>query len=148
MYVLKLIKGLSYTGVVSATVERPIVMVEDEARARKALASGYFEQVKGPDPAPAPEPDPPAPEKDTTTPGENTDSKSDDTETPPPAPEGGEGQGTAEKPLEEMKLEELLAYAKAHDYDLGGATRKADVLQRIKEIEADAAAAAALLGET
>lgn len=144
MYVLKLIKGLSYTGVVTATAERPIVMVEDEARARKALASGYFEQIKGE----APEPDPPAPEKDTTTPGENTDSKSDDTETPPPAAEGGEDQGNAEKPLEEMKLEELLAYAKAHAYDLGGATHKADVLQRIKEIEADAAAAAALLGET
>lgn len=45
MYRLKLIKSLSYTGIVSATKERPIVCVEDEATARIAVASGYFELI-------------------------------------------------------------------------------------------------------
>ena len=45
MYRIKLIKGLSYTGIVSATKEHPIVEVEDEAVAKLAIASGYFKPV-------------------------------------------------------------------------------------------------------
>ena len=39
---LKLIKGLSYSGIIRATAKKPIVEVEDEAIATLAVASGYF----------------------------------------------------------------------------------------------------------
>lgn len=54
-YHLKLIKALSYCGVVKATRERPDVFVEDEATAEAAVATGYFRLVTG-------EPDQPEPE--------------------------------------------------------------------------------------
>ena len=37
-----------------------------------------------------------------------------------------------EEPLDEMTLVELKEYAKEHDINLGGATKKADVLEAIK----------------
>lgn len=46
MYHLRLCKALSYTGIVSATKEKPDVFVEDKAIADKAIASGYFELVE------------------------------------------------------------------------------------------------------
>lgn len=45
MFHLKLIKGLSYTGVVEATKKKPDVFTEDKAIADKAVASGYFKLV-------------------------------------------------------------------------------------------------------
>lgn len=45
-YHLKLSKGLSYCGVVSATKKSPDVFVEDKATADVALASGYFKLVE------------------------------------------------------------------------------------------------------
>lgn len=44
-YHLKLIRGLSYSGIVSATRQKPDVYVEDEAIAKAAVASGYFRIV-------------------------------------------------------------------------------------------------------
>lgn len=44
-YHLKLIKGLSYSGVVSATRKDPDVYVDDETIANAAVASGYFRIV-------------------------------------------------------------------------------------------------------
>ena len=41
-YHLKLIRGLSYSGIVSATRQKPDVYVDDEAIAKAAVASGYF----------------------------------------------------------------------------------------------------------
>ena len=46
-YHLKLVKALSYYGLVEATREHPDVYVEDEATAKAALASGYFREVTG-----------------------------------------------------------------------------------------------------
>lgn len=46
MYHLKLVKALSYTGVVEATKQHPDVFVEDKATADAAVASGYFVIVK------------------------------------------------------------------------------------------------------
>lgn len=54
MYALKLIKGLSYSGVVKASQKHPYVQTEDEATANAAVATGYFELVGG-----LPEPEPP-----------------------------------------------------------------------------------------
>lgn len=45
MYHLKLIKSLSYTGVVTATKKNPDVFVEDKATADTAVATGYFKLV-------------------------------------------------------------------------------------------------------
>lgn len=42
---LRLIKALSYTGIVEATKDQPDVFVEDKATADIAVASGYFELV-------------------------------------------------------------------------------------------------------
>lgn len=56
MIKLKLKKGLSYCGVVSATKERPYVDVENEAAAKLAVASGYFEVVSSGVNAPNSEP--------------------------------------------------------------------------------------------
>lgn len=55
-YHLKLVKGLSYYGVIKATREHPDVFLEDEATAKAAVASGYFRMVEG-DPEPV-EPEP------------------------------------------------------------------------------------------
>ena len=58
-YHLKLVKTLSYYGLVEATREHPDVYVEDEATAKAALASGYFREVTG-----EPEPVEPEPERE------------------------------------------------------------------------------------
>lgn len=47
MYHLKLIKSLSYTGIVTATKKNPDVFVEDKATADAAVATGYFKFVEG-----------------------------------------------------------------------------------------------------
>lgn len=52
MYHLRLIKALSYSGVVEATKQHPDVFVKDKATADAAVATGYFqlvEQVQNPD---------------------------------------------------------------------------------------------------
>ena len=58
-YHLKLIKALSYCGVVTATRQHPDVFVEDKATADEAVATGYFKLVEGeeaPEPPKDPEP--------------------------------------------------------------------------------------------
>lgn len=45
MYHLRLLKALSYTGVVSATKNKPDVFVENKATADAAVATGYFKLV-------------------------------------------------------------------------------------------------------
>lgn len=47
MYHLKLVKALSYFGVVKATKQHPDVFVEDKATADAAVATGYFRLVEG-----------------------------------------------------------------------------------------------------
>ena len=47
MYHLKLLKGLSYNGVVSASQKNPDVYVLDETLANQAVATGYFRLVSG-----------------------------------------------------------------------------------------------------
>lgn len=39
------------------------------------------------------------------------------------------------KPLDEMKVEELKAYAAEHNIELGDAAKKADILKIIQEVE-------------
>ena len=59
MYHLKLVKALSFTGIVTATKKNPDVFVEDKATADAAVATGYFKLVEGeaaPEPPKDPEP--------------------------------------------------------------------------------------------
>lgn len=46
MYHLKLIKALSYCGVVTATKKNPDVFTEDKATADAAVATGYFKLME------------------------------------------------------------------------------------------------------
>ena len=41
-------------------------------------------------------------------------------------------ENAADEPIEEMKVEELKAYAAKHNIDLAGATTKADILAAIQ----------------
>lgn len=45
MFKLKLIKGLSYNGIVSATAKNPYVTVDDKKTALAAVDTGYFKIV-------------------------------------------------------------------------------------------------------
>lgn len=56
MYHLRLIKSLSYTGVVTATQRKPDVFVEDKATADKAVATGYFKLLESKEAAAQPAP--------------------------------------------------------------------------------------------
>lgn len=46
MFKLKLIKGLSYSGIISATAKNPFVTVDDEKTALAAVETGYFKIVE------------------------------------------------------------------------------------------------------
>ena len=46
MYHLKLVKALSFTGIVTATKKNPDVFVEDKATADAAVATGYFKLIE------------------------------------------------------------------------------------------------------
>lgn len=49
MFKLKLIKGLSYNGIVSATAKNPYITVDDEKIALAAVDTGYFKIVEKPE---------------------------------------------------------------------------------------------------
>nr|UWI04086.1 MAG: Thymopoietin protein [Bacteriophage sp.] len=53
MYHLRLLKALSYTGIVSATKTHPDVFVEDKATADAAVATGYFKLLESGEEIPA-----------------------------------------------------------------------------------------------
>lgn len=46
MYRVKLIKALSYSGLVTATAAKPYVDIEDDETAEKVLATGYFQLIE------------------------------------------------------------------------------------------------------
>lgn len=103
MYKLKLIKGRSYRGAVTATQENPYVVTDSEEVAQAAITTGYFELCPSeqgePDTEPDTEPD-------------------DDTEPDYEA-------------LAKMTKAELERYAAEHDISLDGRNTKADMLEAI-----------------
>lgn len=101
-YHLKLIKALSYCGVVTATRQHPDVIVEDKATADAAVATGYFKLLSAEE---SPEENPP--EKD---------------EEKEPG-----------KKLEEMTVSELETYAAYKGVSLKGISKKADIIEKLKE---------------
>lgn len=101
-YHLKLIKALSYCGVVTATRQHPDVIVEDKATADAAVATGYFKLLSAEE---SPEENPPEKDKEN---------------------EPG-------KKLEEMTVPELETYAAYKDVSLKGISKKADIIEKLKE---------------
>lgn len=107
MYHLKLIKGRSYTGAVSATSSHPDAYTEDEAAALAAVASGYFRLVEEP-----------------VSDGAETNGQDDgQNETGGNAPDF--------EALAAMSKAELAAYAEEHEIDLKGCHTKDDMLEAI-----------------
>lgn len=117
MFHLKLIKGLSYSGIVRATARKPDVFTEDKAVRDAALASGYFAE---------------AGEVETV----------DDNHLPDPVG-GNESVKTADHATElsKMTTEELKAYASINGIPLGSAKKKEAILKAIKDAEDKAAEA-------
>ena len=105
MYHLKLVKAISYTGVVEATKQHPDVFVEDKATADAAVASGYFEIVKDGE--------------------EETDGAVDGAQDGKEAVPG--------KALEKMTASELETFAAYKGVSLKGITKKADMIAKLKE---------------
>ena len=115
MYHLKLMKALSFTGIVTATKKNPDVFVEDKATADAAVATGYFKLIEE-----AEEPTEGGEEKE---PGEGGGDK-----------EPGEGGGDKEpgKKLEEMTVPELETFAVYKGISLKGISKKADIIAKLK----------------
>ena len=106
MYHLKLMKALSFTGIVTATKKNPDVFLEDKATADAAVATGYFKLIE-----------------EAEEPPEGGEEK-----------EPGEGGGDKEpgKKLEEMTVPELETFAAYKGISLKGISKKADIIAKLK----------------
>ena len=107
MYHWKLVKALSFTGIVTATKKNPDVFVEDKAIADAAVATGYFKLIE-----------------EAEEPTEGGEDK-----------EPGEGGVDKEpgKKLEEMTVPELETFAAYNGISLKGISKKADIIAKLKE---------------
>lgn len=103
MYHLKLMKALSFTGIVTATKKTPDVFVEDKATADAAVATGYFKLIEEP-----------------TEGGEEKE------------PGEGGGDKEPGKRLEEMTVSELETFAAYKGISLKGISKKADIIAKLK----------------
>lgn len=125
---IKLVKGLSYSGVVSATKKSPYVTTDEDA-ASEAVATGYFEYVpEAVSKTSIESPDDPFAEN--TAEDHVEDDKEDEEEDLPPAPED-----KVQKPIEKMTKPELEAYADANGIDISSCTNNEQRIALIKEIE-------------
>lgn len=112
---LRLIKGLSYDGVVRASAAHPDVFVDDPEKYTALLESGYFEAL---------------PDAHTVTGHLDADFL------------GEMDEEQLDKLADDMGVDTT---GKDNGIDLTGCTTKASILQKIREYEADAAAAAAII---
>ena len=113
MYHLRLKKALSYNGVVSATRKNPDVYTEDEATAKAAVASGYFDLVEDTQPA--------------------ADHVAD-------TGEMVKGHLDAEQLIKDYKLDELKDLAAKLEVDTTGLRTKEDYAKAIAAVEVEAPA--------
>lgn len=145
MYHLKLMKALSFTGIVTATKENPDVYVEDKAIADRAVATGYFKLVEseeahldggqfegwsfdevkrltadmGIDPA-------------CLSSKEDYVEAIEATKVIPGAEAEGNEEHKPEKTLEEMTVPELETFAAYKGISLKGISKKADIVAKLK----------------
>lgn len=167
-YHLRLIKGLSYStydGALRATAAHPDVFTDDEEKYKAALKSGYFRAIQA---APAATEEA-AGEKPDTIKGHldpvqfetmteeqlkklaadmGLDVVAQDKEAlvKAIAAEEVEAEATEEaEDLSKMTVDKLREYAKENDIALTGCNTKTEILQKIREEEADRAAAGLIL---
>ena len=126
MYHIRLIKGMSYSGAVTATRRHPDVFTENEAEYTSAMKSGYFEDLTGADEKAGPGKENPG-EEDVKEPGKENPGEEDT--------------------FSDMNVDELKAYAEANGISLAGAKKEAEILSAIREAEAKAAEARSILRE-
>ncbi len=126
MYHIRLIKGMSYSGAVTATRRHPDVFTENEAEYTSAMKSGYFEDLTGAD--------------EKAEPGKENTGEED-------VKEPGKENPGEEDTFSDMNVDELKAYAEANGISLAGAKKKAEILSAIREAEAKAAEARSILRE-
>ena len=100
-YKLKLVKALSYNGIIKATSAEPYVDVDDEAVVKAALDTGYFEF-------------------------EDEQKESSDTST-----EITETEEYSFDELSDMNISELKAFAKEKGVDISGKNKKTEILETI-----------------
>lgn len=109
MYHLRLIKALSYSGIVRATRKNPDVYTDDKAIADMAVASGYFALVA-----------------ELEVPNAETEKPSEDV---PPADAGAAPPDY--ESLSKQTKAELAEYAGSHGISLNGCRTKSDILEAI-----------------
>lgn len=125
MYHIRLIKGMSYSGAVTATRRYPDVFTEDEAEYTFAMKSGYF--------------------ADLTTAYEKIEHGKENLEQEDAEEHGKENLEQEEDAFADMNVDELRAYAEINGISLAGAKKKADIISAIREAEAKAAEARSVL---
>ena len=135
MFHLRLCKGLSYLGIVRATVTEPDVYVQEEEKAKTLVASGYFEMVTG-------EAEKVQPFVGDTEKVETIEDMFEE------KTEEDETQGNPElMELQKKNKAELIEYAAQKGIDITGCKTKDDIYQKIVEAIARAAASRAALRE-
>lgn len=113
---IKLLKGLSYSGIITATKKSPYVTT-DEDTAKEAVATGYFELVID--------------EAASDTSAENTARyQKDDDDNLTPADKEKE-----QKPISKMTKPELEAYAEKNGIDISSCNNNEERIALIKEVE-------------
>ena len=118
MYRLKLIKALSYSGIVTATKTKPFVIVPEKEQAEYLVSTGYFELVEG--------------EGATTEKAdENSEQKNSDELLFPDEEEAEKESPSVMVELQKKTKDELVAYAGMKGIDLTGCNKKDEIFQRI-----------------
>lgn len=124
MYHIKLIKGMSYYGAVTATRKHPDVFTEDEEKYTSAMKSGYFADL---------------------TVSDRTEDLGDEKSGEEASMVPGNEEPDTKDHLSDMSVDELKAYAELNGISLAGAKKKADIISAIREAEAKAAEARSVL---
>jgi hypothetical protein len=124
MHHLRLIKSLSYSGAVSATKDHPDVFVDNENRYKRAMESGYFEEI---------------------TDAGSKDEEPENSQEDPDDDFQGEETDAHVDSLSDMSVTELKAYASLNGIDISGLKKKEEILEAIKTAEKKADEARAAL---
>lgn len=133
MYHLKLIKGKTYWGIVKASEEKPDVYVDEREKADSLVASGFF-ALEGKEPPVDEKPvagGKPVEGDDSFIPGEYEDEDDSADEQP----------GFIMMELQQKTKAELSEYAEQNGIDLTGCKTKDDIITKVIEALAKAAAA-------
>ncbi len=140
MYHLKLIKALSYSGIVTATQKRPDVFTKDKTIADKAVATGYFKLEN----TESPLPDNGENENELIPDGIMLDGENGaggyiSDEIIPGNDESGEDSAPVDenpqgKTLDDMTRAELETFATYKNVSVKGLPKKSDIIAKLREV--------------